>query len=549
MSEPQRSIRVDQVAWGQLLPWLAIFKTFRMAIRPSKMLLALSMLILVFVLGHGLDVVWGPQAIPGEVDAYGSMSRVQFDAWKQDQINNRDRRLRGVIKDAFSAGKNQQLIEEELVKPNKYQFVRLIVDDHFKNMHRNILRKAQEKTADGKMTDQTKQWLNQQMVRMAKSRLIFKNKLASIEPVGIFRATFEYKFAAFDRLIQSAIGLKFGVSQILSDPQIQPDTVVGSLRSMVLILPAWLYGTHPGFLALLSFCMLFIMAFFGGTLARLAAMDATGASHAPVTGSIQFVLKRYVWFVLTPMMPVIMVAVLGLLLMFGGLVFFNFPGLDMLGGFLFFIALMLGFGISLLLLFTLATYPLFYPALVMEGTDSFDAVSRCFGYLVARPWHWIFYSVLALVYGAIGYLLIGSVIYLTMYITHQCVDVGVFAQMADESSRWHAIMPAPELGHLLYTFNWDAQLGFTGKVTAGMIWVWSFFLTSLIGAYTVSFFYCSNTVIYQLLRQSSEQTRLDEIVMDPVDQKSTPAPQDTPDKVEQTPSSPEVPNTPEAPEG
>jgi hypothetical protein len=168
----------------------------------------------------------------------------------------------------------------------------------------------------------------------------------------------------------------------------------------------------------------------------------------------------------------------------------------------------------------------------MEGTDSFDAVSRCFGYLVARPWHWLFYSILALVYGAVGYLFLGGVIYLTMSITHHLVDMGVFAQMADESSRWHAIMPRPRLGQLLYTFNWDGGLGFTGKAAAGMIWVWSFFLTSLIGAYTVSFFYCSNTVIYQLLRQSSEQTRPDEIAADSVE--AAPVdPTQTPDKVEE----------------
>ena len=129
-----------------------------------------------------------------------------------------------------------------------------------------------------------------------------------------------------------------------------------------------------------------------------------------------------------------------------------------------------------------------------------------------------------------GYLFLGGVIYLTLSITHTLVDIGVVTQMADESSRWHAIMPKPRLGQLLYTFNWNGGLGETGKITAGMIWVWSFFLTTLIGAYTVSFFYCSNTVIYQLLRQSSEKTRMDEIVAEAIDDK--PVESQTPDKIE-----------------
>lgn len=531
MTEPHRPVRVDQVAWTQLLPWLAIFKTFRMAIRPSKLAVALVMLILVFVLGHGLDVVWGPQAIPGEVDAFGRMNRTQFDTWRQDQVNSRNDRLRRIIGKAYLAKVDNKQVDEILAQPNKYTRIRSLLDEHFDAMRQNVLDKAQKQRKQGADVQQVDQLMAQRMGRLASERNDAFAQLIQIEPIGIFRATFEYKFAAFDRLVQSAIGLNFGFSQILAGPGTQPGTVVGALRSMIVLLPSWLYDTHPGFLCLLSVCMLFILALFGGTLARLAALDATGASHVPVMGAIRFVTKRYLWFVLTPLMPVLMMGVLGVLLALGGLVFFNVPGMDMVGGFLFFIALGLGFGIALLLLFTLATYPLFYPALVMEGTDSFDAVSRCFGYLVARPWHWLFYSILSLVYGAVGYLFLGSLIYLTMAITHHLIDVGVLTQMADETSRWHAIMPTPRLGQLLYTFNWDAGLGFTGKVTAGMIWVWSFFLTSLIGAYTVSFFYCSNTVIYQLLRQSSEQTRPDEIA---ADASSAPAadPQQTPDKVE-----------------
>jgi hypothetical protein len=422
------------------------------------------------------------------------------------------------------------LANEILAKSNRYQLAREILNEHFDKKKQRILEIEQNRLEKKEDASEILQQKKRNLETWAKERAKAFDTLTGIQPVGIFRATFEYKFNAFDRLVQSAISLNFGFSQLLAGRNTDPNTVVGSLRSMIYILPSWLYENYPGFLSLLSACVLLILAFFGGALARLAALDATGSSHVPLMSAFGFVSKRYVWFVLTPLMPVIMIVVLGGLLALGGLVFFNVPALDMVGGFLFFIALGLGLAIAILLIFMLSTYPLFYPALVMEGTDSFDAVSRCFGYLVARPWHWLFYSVLSLVYGAVGYVFLGAVIYLTLSVTHACIDMGVMTQMADETSRWHALMPQPRLGQLLYTFDWNGGLGFTGKVTAGMIWVWSFFLTSIIGAYTVSFFYCSNTVIYQLLRQSSEQTRMDEIVAEATDEKPS-APQ-TPDKIE-----------------
>ncbi|MBL4699956.1 MAG: hypothetical protein JKX85_01740 [Phycisphaeraceae bacterium] len=535
MTDSKKPVRVDQVAWAQLFPWLAIFKTFRMAIRPSKLAVALVMLILLFVLGHGLDVIWGPQAIPGEVSAFGRMSQSDFKAWKKDQIGSRDGRLQEILRSAYLADLNTQVIEKVLSKPNKYMLSRALVGEHFDKLYDSVQGKAVAQIQSGADQSQVSERLAENLKRVAQKRRNALNKLTELEPMGIFRATFEFKVNAFDQLVQSAIGFRFGFSHILDRSQKSSDTVVGALREMLYTLPSWLYGTYPGFLSLLSVCMLLIVSFFGGILARLAAVDAAGSAHTPVMASIRFVLRRYLWFVLTPLMPVIMISVLGLLLMLGGLVFFNLPGLDILGGFLFFVALLLGFGITILLVFTMATYPMFYPALVMEGTDSFDVVSRCFGYLVARPWHWFFYTMLSLVYGAVGYLFFGGLIYLTLSITHQLVGMGVFAQMVDEGSRWNAIMPTPRLGQLLYSFNWVAGLGFTGKVTAGMIWVWSFFLVSLIGAYTGSFFYCANTVIYQLLRQSSEQTSPDEIAIDPIEieEPQAPSSQQTPDKVDE----------------
>ena len=43
--------------------------------------------------------------------------------------------------------------------------------------------------------------------------------------------------------------------------------------------------------------------------------------------------------------------------------------------------------------------PLMIPTICVEGTDSFDAISRSMSYVYARPWRYIWCKLVALVYG------------------------------------------------------------------------------------------------------------------------------------------------------
>ena len=46
-------------------------------------------------------------------------------------------------------------------------------------------------------------------------------------------------------------------------------------------------------------------------------------------------------------------------------------------------------------------------ALSAEGSDSFDALSRCYSYVLQKPWSYIWYAAVALVYGAIVVFFVG----------------------------------------------------------------------------------------------------------------------------------------------
>ena len=70
----------------------------------------------------------------------------------------------------------------------------------------------------------------------------------------------------------------------------------------------------------------------------------------------------------------------------------------------------------------LVGYPLMYPTLSAEGdqSDTFDALSRSINYVVSSPWHYIWYWIVAILYGA-------AVTFFVLFFTSLTVYVGKWA--------------------------------------------------------------------------------------------------------------------------
>src|SRR6185437_13538357 len=85
---------------------------------------------------------------------------------------------------------------------------------------------------------------------------------------------------------------------------------------------------------------------------------------------------------------------------------------------LFVVILAAGFVMTLVLLGTFGGFNLMYPTIAVEGSDSFDAISRSFSYVFARPWRMLFYTLVAIVYGALTYLFVRFFIWLMLALTH-----------------------------------------------------------------------------------------------------------------------------------
>ncbi len=115
----------------------------------------------------------------------------------------------------------------------------------------------------------------------------------------------------------------------------------------------------------------------------------------------------------------------------------------LIAGILWPLALLAGLFMALLLLALLFGWPLMWPTISSEGTDSFDALSRAWSYVYHRPLHYLFYVAVVAFLGGLGWLFVQNfaeaVVYLPQWAAGWGAGEGRVAQ-------WHGLGDAEALG-------------------------------------------------------------------------------------------------------
>lgn len=351
------------------------------------------------------------------------------------------------------------------------------------------------------------------------------------EPIGVYATGQRYLLDAAERLVASTLELRIGFDHLLQSKRSDGDSVIGALWDIFVTLPTWAWYTHKWYMIAFGSIALATVALLGGALARMTALHATTDQRISIAQAMRFARSRWAWFILTPLMPLVLAALVALVPILTGLVLFNVPVLEVLGGVLFIIPLLCGAGIGFLLLLLALGGHLFYPAIAVEGTDGFDAVSRAFGYVLGRPWRWLLYNLIALAYGTLTYLVVGTLVFLATWIAQRTVAMGVLRELSPGVNRFDAMLPPPTLGELNFEADWSG-LSIWGKTSAAMTAFWVYLAVLLMGAYAVSFYYSANTWVYLLLRRAVDGTGLDDVFITseaptPPDKPAAPAPAST----------------------
>jgi hypothetical protein len=389
--------------------------------------------------------------------------------------------------------------------------------------------------------------------------------LDEVRGSGIFATFLHFETSQFDQLVDNTLTFvrvtpvrpigsdlnasdAFGVtdSQAVSggllsrDPERiwRSDTVAGCLANMIITGPRWLFtGTAPlqseagglitrysrrglylGSLLLLTVFSLLVIAFAGACISRFSALELAGVERAPLKDIVTFASSRLWTFIKAPVAPFLILLAIGTVLalvsiagaipwigpIIIGMVFVGFLGVS--------------FILMLLLLGILGGFNLLYPTIAVEGADSFDAMSRSFAYVYARPWRLVFYTVTSLIYGVITFLFIAFAAYLVLLLTHTFVGwgmdlfgthYGAYSGLPALETLW----PSPQFLQLIHPINWYA-MSWPEFIGAAFLHFWVFLLIAGTGAYVVSYYFSSHTIIYLLLRRSVDGQGIKEIYLD-----------------------------------
>lgn len=238
----------------------------------------------------------------------------------------------------------------------------------------------------------------------------------------------------------------------------------------------------------------------GLVVCRMAAARlCVGENIGPLAAG-SFLLRKGPWALLSPVIPGVVVLGLGLALALVGLALFSFPWVDMLGGLLFGPLVLAGLAAAVVVAAVLLSYPLMAASVAVEGTDAFDTMSRCFAYLVAKPWAFVFYGLVSLLYGVVCVAFVWLLVEGGIRLAVGFLELGAIGQPS-------------QLGEALAFANGSVPpeaAAVPTQASGWFVWFWLIAVRALPVAFAFSFACTASTMIYLLLRRGADGTSFDD---------------------------------------
>ena len=274
--------------------------------------------------------------------------------------------------------------------------------------------------------------------------------------------------------------------------------------SAVAVFWAVRYHTIYSIIFLLTAGPVFCVA--AGAVCRSAALEFTRGEKPGVLETLNFAKTNIRGLLTAPLLAIGIVLVLTLFVFVLGLIG-NLPWLG---------EIIVGLGLPLALLFGMLTVVIMigcfaglgflFPVIAFEVSDGFDAISRAISYVFIRPGAMILYTLIAMIIGTITYLFVRTVAFLVLIVTYLLLEFGMFSG----TDKLSAIWPQPEFRDLLGTET-DVSLNFSQTISTFCIHLNVLFIIAIVFAFVVSFYLCTNTIIYALLREKVDGVPIDTI--------------------------------------
>lgn len=314
----------------------------------------------------------------------------------------------------------------------------------------------------------------------------------SHDEIGVFSMLWHIAIESFNAAIASLFAFNIlGVAENIANYF----TAVGST-----------FKDHYIYCVIFCVVKLAVISVCGGAICRIAALQFARGEKPGLTEALRFSTRKFTSFFTVPLAPVCIIIFIGILIFLLGLMG-NIPRVgELIMGIFIFLALIAGALTTVFLIGTIAGFNLMFPAVACDDSDSFDAISRSFSYVYAKPWSMGLYTLVAAVYGAICYMFVRFFAFLLLLVTHRSLQFGILG----DNSKLTAIWAGPRFWNLLGPASLTAT-NWTQSLAAFLVHLCLLAVIGLVVSFVISFYFSANTIIYVLMRNKVDNTALDDV--------------------------------------
>jgi hypothetical protein len=512
-----------EASWRQLLPWTELFRGFQVALDLNKLLLAAAGIVTMAFGWWLLSVIF--TANEKTVPPIRTDSSAPWTEFKQarDHWN--------LMHEAAGVGKETQYYELEDVASTQQEY------DLFKGVKSGAQyqERIEELLREGK--------IDAAQAREFRAKANAYARLGREKPAGTL-STWPWSENRGPNpflLVTGQAGIPWEAGRfwdwfLRDQVLVMIEPLVKFVRPIIYFLSPRADGWSRFYFLCVMLWTLLTWSFFGGAITRIAAVQVARGEKIGLTEAVRFTARRFLSYLTAPLFPLVFVFVL---LVF--MVIFGWVGMipilgDVLVNGLFW-PLMILFGLVMAVaLVGLVGWPLMAATVSTEGTDSWEAVSRSYSYVYQRPWHYLWYSLVAIGYGALVVFFVGFMGSLMVYLAKWGVaqtpwigrdyanrDPAYLCVWAPPSWGWRELLlqgatapdgtPVVRDGHIdlgaynafVDTFKWYNRVG------AAMVAFWLGLVFLLILGFGYSFFWSQGVIIYLLMRRNVDAAEMDEV--------------------------------------
>jgi len=263
-----------------------------------------------------------------------------------------------------------------------------------------------------------------------------------------------------------------------------------------------------------------IWALVGTAVTRMAAVRVAREESVPAKQAVCFAVRKWPSAVTSPLIPFGVLVFLALVMgAFAGVTLMVPYVGEWLVGLLFFLPLLLSVVLALIFVGGAFSVGLQWPTIAAEGSDAFDAISRSISYISSRPWKYLFSTVFSLIYGCATFILVKFVAFATLFIAHEAISMFSWGE-GDLTEKISRLWDTPTLAHPWPEPGFEQYWSEPAASCVFMFWIW--IALGLMMAFLVSFFFCSQTVIYFLMRKAVDATDTEEVYLEEGEEEELP---------------------------